>query len=238
MGPTEVFHGIVCCVALLYALFFMQQMTISFKNFNTSNKLLMNTHHPLRAENKFYGFALIIAPLLFAASTFFWVNGEYGVASATAGIISLFFWIPALTGLFGLLKNTMPRYATFGLWIAVFGCISGICFMFLGYLTTIFNIPHEEYLQKLNEYPFSSQLLLFATGPLFPLSLLVLGINLARKKKVASWIAVLLCIGAIAFPASRILRIEWVAHIADLLLLIPTAAIGFSLMRKDYALTV
>ena len=177
--------------------------------------------------------ALIIAPILFAASTFFWIKGEYGVAAATLGIVSLFFWIPALTGAFSLLKNKMPRYATYGLWIAVFGCISGVCFMFLGYLTIIFNISHTEYLQKLSEYPVSSQLLLFATGPLFPLSLLVLGITLLRTKAVAAWIAILLFIGAIAFPASRIPRIEWIAHIADLLLLIPTAAIGLVLLKKN-----
>ncbi|QEC68153.1 hypothetical protein FRZ67_12900 [Panacibacter ginsenosidivorans] len=177
--------------------------------------------------------ALIIAPVLFAASTFFWVNGEYGIAAATFGIISLFFWIPALTGLFSLLKNKMPRYATYGLWIAVFGCISGVCFMFLGYLTTIFNISHSAYLQKLSEYPFSSQLLLFATGPLFPLSLLILGIILFRTKTVAAWIAILLCLGAIAFPASRIPRVEWIAHVADVLLLVPTMAIGFSLLKNS-----
>src|SRR4051812_48766875 len=75
-------------------------------------------------EKNFYGMALIIAPILFAASTFFWIKGEYGVAAGTLGIISLFFWIPALTSAFSLLKNKMPRYAIYGLWIAVFGCIS------------------------------------------------------------------------------------------------------------------
>lgn len=107
--------------------------------------------------------------------------------------------------------------------------------MFLGYLTTIFNISHEEYLKELSAYPFSSQLLLFATGPLFPLSLLILGINLLRKKAVPVWVGILLCIGAIAFPSSRIPRIEWIAHIADVLLLIPTVAVGFILLKKDAA---
>lgn len=193
----------------------------------------MYTFKALNIEKNFHGVSLLVAPLLFAASSFFWVNGEYGVTSATLGIISLFFWMPAFTGAFNLLKNSMPRYATFGLWVAVFGCISGICFMFLGYLATIFDISHETYLQKLSEYPFSSQLLLFATGPLFPLSLLVLGINLLRKKAVAVWVAVLLCVGAIAFPASRIPRIEWIAHVADVLLLIPTVAIGIILLGKN-----
>jgi len=126
----------------------------------------------------------------------------------------------------------MPRYAVYGLWIAVLGDVSGICFMFLGYLTTIFNISHTAYLQKLAEHPLSSQLLLFATGPIFPLSLLVLGINLFRTKVVSTWIGIFLCIGAIAFPVSRIPRIEWIAHVADFLLLVPTVAIGITLLNR------
>ncbi len=53
-------------------------------------------------EKKVEGFCLIIAPLLFAASTFFWQNGEYGVEAATLIILSMFLWIPAFTGCFHL----------------------------------------------------------------------------------------------------------------------------------------
>jgi hypothetical protein len=41
-------------------------------------------------------------------------------------------------------------------------------------------------------------------------------------------VGVLLALGAIAFPVSRIPRIEILAHIADLLLLIPMIRIGYS----------
>ena len=82
-------------------------------------------------EKKFQAVSLIIAPLLFAASTFFWINGEYSVPSAVCIIFSMFFWIPALTLLFTLIKNKMPNYAVWGLWIAVYGCISGCCLHFL-----------------------------------------------------------------------------------------------------------
>ena len=121
-----------------------------------------------RLEKKVEGFCLIFAPVLFAASTFFWQNGEYGVEAAILIIFSMFFWIPALTGLFSLIKNEMPRYAVWGLWIAVFGCISGVCFAFLGYLATIFNISHEQYLYSLSHYPVTSQILLFGSGPIIP----------------------------------------------------------------------
>jgi drug/metabolite transporter (DMT)-like permease len=182
-------------------------------------------------EKKVEGFCLIVAPLLFAASTFFWNNGEYGVESAILIIFSMFFWIPALTGLFSLVKNEMPRYAVWGLWIAVFGCISGVCFAFLGYLAAVFNISHEQYLNSLSHYPITSQVLLFGSGPLFPLSILVLGINLLLKRSVPAWISSLFCLAAITFPLSRIPRIEWIAHIADLAMLIPSAAIASQLLN-------
>ena len=183
-------------------------------------------------EKRVEGFCLIIAPLLFAASTFFWQDGEYGVEAAILIIFSMFFWIPALTGLFSLVKNEMPRYAVLGLWIAVFGCISGVCFAFLGYMATIFNISHEQYLYSLSHYPVTSQILLFGSGPLFPLSILILGINLILKRSVPAWTGILFCLAAIAFPLSRIPRIEWMAHIADLAMLIPSVAIAGQIFRK------
>jgi len=183
-------------------------------------------------EKKFQAVSLIIAPLFFAASTFFWTSGEYSVTSAVFIILSMFFWIPALTLLFTLLKNKMPQYSVWALWIAVYGCISGCCFAFLGYFASIFNISHEQYLHTLSNDPISSQILLFAAGPLFPLSILLLGINLVRTRTVHMWIGLMLCFAAIAFPLSRIPRIEMVAHIADVLLLIPTAYLGFSLLNN------
>ncbi len=195
----------------------------------------MTATNSSRSDSMTQGTALILAPALLAASTFFWVDGEYGVTSATLGTMSMFFWIPALTGVFGLLRNQTPRYATYGLWVAVFGCISGVCFMFLGYLTAVFQISHADYLRRLAEYPLSSQLLLFGSGPIFPLSLLVLGASLFRTKAVPAWIAILLCVGAVAFPASRIPRAVWIAHLADLALLVPCAAVGVMILRSKPA---
>jgi hypothetical protein len=183
-------------------------------------------------EKKVQGFCLIVAPVLFAASTFFWQNGEYGVEAGILIIFSMFFWIPALTGLFSLIKNEMPRYAVWGLWIAVFGCISGVCFAFLGYLATIFNISHDQYLNLLSHYPITSQILLFGSGPLFPLSILVLGIILMLNGSVPVWIGILFCLAAIVFPLSRIPRVEWMAHIADLAMLVPSVAIARQRLRK------
>ena len=184
-------------------------------------------------EKRVEGFCLIIAPLLFAASTFFWQEGEYGVEAAILIIFSMFFWIPALKGLFSLVKSEMPRYAVWGLWVAIFGCISGVCFAFLGYLATVFSISHEQYLISLSRYPITSQILLFGSGPLFPLSILVLGIILIVKRLVPVWIGILFCLAAISFPLARIPpRTPWIAHITDLVLVIPCTVIALQILGK------
>jgi hypothetical protein len=184
--------------------------------------------------NKFSGFALIVAPLLFGASTFFWQNGEYGITGGVLIALSMVFWIPAFYALFGLLKNQMPFYYSIGLLLAIYGCcLGGVGFGFLGFFSKAFNISHQSYIETLAQYPLSSNLLLFWSGPLFPLSLLVLSINLIRKKLVAVWLGVLLAIGAIAFPVSRIPRIELVAHLADLLIAIPAITLGYKFIMME-----
>jgi hypothetical protein len=170
--------------------------------------------------------SLVIAPLLFGASTFFWTNGEYGVTGGTVLALATVFWIMAFVTLFDKLKPEMPLYSSIGLVIAIYGSISGNNFGMVGVFSEAFDISHDTYLNKASEYPLGFNLLLFWAGPLFPLSLFVLGINLMRKKVVPGWVGIMICLGAIAFPLSRIPRIEMIAHAADLLIAIPLISIG------------
>lgn len=171
--------------------------------------------------------ALILAPLLLGLSTFFWTHGEYGVTGGTVLAFSTVFWIGCFAVLFGLLRQSMPVYATVGFLVAVYGCVGGANFGLVGVFSEAFDISHQVYLQKAGEHSLGFNLLLFWPGPLFPLSLLVLGIQLARKRIIPGWAAAMVCLGALAFPASRIPRIEWIAHTADLLLAIPFCYLGW-----------
>jgi len=175
--------------------------------------------------------SLILAPLLQAVSTFFWTDGEYGVTGGTILIFSMIFWIPALLFLFGLVASKKPAYAAWGFLIAVYGFVSGVNFGFLGVLTEVFSIPHERYIHDLSKYPVSSNLLLFQAGPLAPLSLVVLGLVMLFTKVVDWKIAMLITLGGILFPLSRISRIELIAHIADTVQLIPMTVLGIPLMK-------
>lgn len=177
-----------------------------------------------------YGISLVLASLLQALSGFLWTNGEYGVSGGTVLVFSMICWIPALTLLFGLVKDKLPNYAALGLLIAIYGFISGVNFAFTGVYAEIFNISHEKYIQEFAKYPVSSNLLLFQAGPLAPLSLIVLGIVLIRTRTVEFLPGLLIILGGIAFPFGRITRTEWIAHIADLLLLVPLSILGIRLL--------
>ena len=173
-----------------------------------------------------FGLSLILAPTLQAISTFFWVGGEYGVTGGTILVFSMIFWIPSLLFLFSIVSYKMPRYAAWGFLIAVYGFVSGVNFGFLGVLSEVFSIPHENYIRELSEYPIASNLLLFQAGPLAPLSLVVLGIVFLYSKVVDWKIGLLIMTGGIVFPLSRISRTEWIAHIADIIQLIPLVVLG------------
>ncbi|HZI54718.1 MAG TPA: hypothetical protein VFD56_13475 [Chitinophagaceae bacterium] len=179
-----------------------------------------------------FALSLILAPALQALSTFFWVDGEYGVTGGTILVFSMVFWIPALLVLFSFVKNKMPNYAAWGFLIAVYGFVSGVNFGFLGVLTEIFSISHESYIREFSKYPISSNLLLFQAGPLAPLSLVILGIVFLYTKVVDWKIGLLIMLGGIAFPLSRISRIELAAHIADILQLIPLALLGGKILMQ------
>jgi len=89
------------------------------------------------------GLSLIAAPLVFAASTFFWKEGQYGVTGGTLINLSQVPWIIAFIVLFDKLKMEMPRYATVGLIVAIYGCLSGANFGFVGVYGEAFQIPHK-----------------------------------------------------------------------------------------------
>jgi hypothetical protein len=187
-------------------------------------------------DRKLWGLSLILAPALFAASTFFWLRSggrvEFGAIGGTIITIATVFWIPAFIGLFDRLKQSMPRYATWGLLIAIYGCIGGAAFGLEGLFAEAFSIPHDVRREAWAQFPTTFNLTFFWPGPLFPLSLLILGAMLIRTRSIPLWAGLLICLAAIAFPVSRIPRIALAAHAADVLMLIPLAYTGWGFLKS------
>jgi len=181
--------------------------------------------------------ALLLAPALFALSTFFWrdVDGrtEYGATGGALVALGSVFWIPAFQALFGLVEERMPRFAAWGWLVAVYGTFGGMAFGIEGLFAEAFGLPHDTRQTGWRQFPTPFNVTFFWPGPLFPLSLIGLGVVLFSTRATPRWIAVLLALAGLAFPASRIPRLALVAHAADLLMLVPLAYVAIILVRRQ-----
>ena len=189
-------------------------------------------------RTKLYAASLLLAPLFYAISSFFWQgNGQYSGYSVTSGtliIIGSVFWVIAFSALFDALKEKTPGYASIGLLFAVYGCLcGGVAFALRDIFTSVFNISHHDMLVALSQHPVLTDIVFWAGGPAFPLSLLILGIVLTSTKTVELWVGISIALAGVLFPLSRIPRIELIAHIADAFMLIPLANLSWQLFSQD-----
>lgn len=190
--------------------------------------------HYLRTERTVVGLALILAPLLLGISTFFWQDGQLGITGGTIQVYSFMLWIPAMLGLQSLLRNAMPTFAAWSIVligiVAVAGANFGLDGVYLEGISNLTGAPTDPDTVHAAISP-ATELVLLGPGLLFPLTLLLFGFFAWRTHTAPPLFAILLCIGAIGFPTSRVPRIELVAHIADLLLLIGAAGIGWTILQ-------
>ncbi len=176
---------------------------------------------------------LILGQLLFSCSTFFWTEaGTYSVNSATFMFLSMVFWASGFIGLFGQLSSELPVYSRIGLLYSLYGTFGGAAFAMEGLFIEIFGLSEKAGVEAAEAFPLALNLIMYQSGPAFPLSLLILGIVLAYKKKI-TWISgILLSLSGIAFPLGRILRKVEVAHLTDFLLLVAVIWIAFQLGKR------
>jgi hypothetical protein len=199
------------------------------------SKPYQTTIEPMNTNQKdrlIQGISMLIAQSLTIISSFMWMeDGRYSVNCSVLIVLSSFFWIVGLMGLFDLFKEKNPWYARLGLIYALYGCVGGIAFGFEGLYSVLFGMSEKIGVEAYAQYPMQMNLVLFWAGPAFPLSFLAFGIMFGVRKIGPWWIALLLSLGGISFPVSRILRIEWVAHVSDLLLFIPVCIISLAFIR-------
>jgi hypothetical protein len=178
------------------------------------------------------GIALIVGPALLAASTFFW-NGEgrLGVTGGTLTALGTTVWLYGLVGLVAVLRERMPRYAAVLLPALVVGGLGGVGFGFQGFFEGVLGLSKADSLAALAHHQLAAEVILWLPGPAFPLALLLLAVGLWRSRLAPSWLAGLLALGAALFPLGRITRTELIGHGCDLLLLIPLAVLGWTLIR-------
>ncbi len=190
--------------------------------------------HAASMQRRIDALSLIIAPLLLATSTFFWNGVEVGLTGGTIQVICALFLILAFQALLRLTRSRFPALSTWGAIPIYLACIGannwGMDGVFAATYGALGATP-EMRAALLDQMGAAAVLTLFLPGLLFPLSMFTVGVMLTRIPSVPRWSAILLCIGAVAFPASRVPRIELLAHTADLFLLIPLALIGLGIVN-------
>jgi hypothetical protein len=197
----------------------IEPVTLVLQLRHSSKKLDMND---TRTDTIFGYGSLIVGQTLHTVSTFLWTdNGRHSIDASVLIILAMVFWAYGFIYLFTMFKEKNPWYFRLGLMYALYGCLGGIAFGFEGLYSAIFSISDKIGVDAYNKYPAHINLVLYWAGPAFPLSLLLFGIMLLIKKAAPWTVGMLFVIGAVAFPISRILRIDLVAHIADFVLLMP-----------------
>ena len=180
-----------------------------------------------------WGASLVAAPLLSAASTFFWTDGEYGLDGGLLGILASVFWGLGFVGVFGLLRERYPVYAAAGLLVAMYGVIAGALFAFEDLHAAALGISHGRSTEALAQHPVHAALALWLPGPVYYLNLIVLAVALVRAGQIPRWTGGLIGLAGALYPMSRIPRVQLLAHAADLLLLIPMVYLGVRFLRRS-----
>ncbi|WP_051325443.1 hypothetical protein [Glycomyces tenuis] len=175
--------------------------------------------------------SLIVGPLLMAVSTFFWEGERYGVTAGVIIMIANALWIYGLIGVWERIAAIKPWTGAIGIVLALLGCVGGIAFGLQGFFEGIFEISGSESLDAADAYPIASAIVLWLPGPLMPISLVALGIDLAWSKLAPVWLGVLLVLSGAAFPLSRITRTESIAHLADALILAAFVVLAVHYLR-------
>ena len=188
-----------------------------------------------RLQDKIAGVCLIIAPLLMMPNTFFEYREGMLFWAGFFGVLAYICLVPALLGIARLLRERAPRLSVFGGLLATVGTIGGVNFstaLLFEWAEREAGTP-EAIMVAINEvvegrlFPV---LLIFSI--FFPISLLLLSVGLFRTGVVPKWVAVLLGIGAIVFPAGHIGESELISHLAEFLLLVPMVWISLRYLTK------
>lgn len=166
-----------------------------------------------------------------AASTFFWQDGRYGLTGGVLVALSAIAWVYGLLAIWEWLYASYPRLAACGVVVSLLGCFGGIAFGLQGFFEGMFGVSHEASLAATAAHPVAANVVLWIPGPAFPLSLMLMGVLLARVRAVPTCVAVALAVSGLVFPLSRIPRVELIAHAADLLMLVPSCYLAVLFTR-------
>lgn len=194
----------------------------------------LDTHAISPTAARITGWALVIAPILLLASTVAYIaHGagiNDGVLGGTIGVWSGFAFIVAFAGLLRLVEPTAPRAAPILALIAATGWAAGIAFNVQAIFVSLFGPDIDQFMDTVDGTDSLAILAFLPWGWFAPISLLAIGILLWRTDIVPRTSSALLIAGAVLFLASRPARIDPVAVLADCVVILALAPIGWAIL--------
>ena len=184
---------------------------------------------------RFTAVLAILGPLLLLASTVAFVtvgNGiNNGVLGGTINVWSCIVFIPAFAGIYRLLEPARPRLAAWLTLVAAAAFVGGTGF---GHGAIYEDALGSEALLAVDEHPISL-LALLPWGWMGPVTFALAGAFLWRAGVVPWWNGALLILGGVLFVTGRPARIDAIAIITDVVLLVALTAIAVRLFAAARA---
>lgn len=196
----------------------------------------MNTGSLSPFAARFYGVAVIVAPLLLLGSTVaFLTAGEginQGVLGNTMGVWVAFTFAIAIVGILRVVEPRAPRAAPILTAIALAGFCGGVAinidYLFIELGGPAFNAAINE---AVDAQPVAI-LALLPWGWFGPLSFILVGIFLWRTRTTAWWNGALLIAGGVLFVAGRPATIDALALAADAVLILALVPVGLAMIAS------
>ena len=176
------------------------------------------------------GAAIVAAPVLLLVSTISYITAGDGMNTGEAGgaiqVWAMIAFALAMVSLARLLERPAPRAAAALTVVGLIGAAGGVGYGIDSIQAAIFDTGSIQETDSAVA-PLALQL----PGVLFPLSLIGLGVMLARTGVVARWSGWALAAGGLLFPLARIPDVEALALVGDALLVMALVPLGWQTIR-------
>jgi hypothetical protein len=196
-----------------------------------------NTAFISPAAARVHGCATIIAPVLLLASTLAFISEDGindGVLGGTFGVWSTFAFVVGFVGIYRMIEPRLPRIGPIFMALTLIGFTAGTAFnvqaMYYGAYGTDLLADLSE--GRLPDAPAVGIFAFLPWGLLVPATLVGTGVLLWVSRSVPTWSSALVMLGGVLFVASRPERINALAIVADVVMVLAMAPIGWTLMRR------
>lgn len=175
------------------------------------------------------GIAATAAPLMLLGSTLAYITAGNGLGDGEIGgaiqVAALITFAIAVVGLARQVEPSAPTAATVLTVLGLVGTAGGVGYGIDSIQAAVFDTGSIDESGNV-----LGALALQLPGIVFPLSLAALGLVLVHTRTVPRPLGVLLSVGALLFPASRIPGIALLAVVSDVLVVVAMVPIGLRLL--------